>query len=49
MTTLWNICAWTGLIWWGCLAIALPWIIVLILVAFGHDEYGELFIEDQDQ
>jgi hypothetical protein len=46
MTTLWNICAWTGLIWWGCLAIALPWI---VLMTFGRDEYGELFIEDPDQ
>jgi hypothetical protein len=49
MTTLWNICAWTGLV---CLCVLVSTIIgitVGILIRSGRDEYGELRIEDPDQ
>jgi hypothetical protein len=45
MTTLWNICAWTGLIWWFCAVIG---IVGVVLMTFGRDEYGEMFPVEED-
>jgi ABC-type proline/glycine betaine transport system permease subunit len=49
MTTLWNICAWTGLVVWCVLVSTIIGITVGILIRSSRDEYGELFIEDPDQ
>ena len=41
-----DICAWTGFVWWCCLAIVLPWLIITVFGLWPRNEHCELPADD---